>query len=64
MIWLNARASVSSQCDTLVHEWAHQLVPVRRVEHTREFWIAQGKVYQQFLEWLAAYRIDDPREEE
>ena len=40
------------QLDTLVHEWAHQLAPAVRKDHSQEFWLAHGRTYEAFTAWL------------
>ena len=40
-----------TQIDTLLHEWAHIRVGWNIKEHTREFWIDHGRLYELYLKW-------------
>ena len=50
-IYLDHDRELNTQLDTLVHEWAHIRTGWKIKEHTKEFWIDHGRVYDVYLKW-------------
>ena len=52
IIRISNEFSETIQLETLVHEFAHQLAPPGYKDHSQAFWLAHGRVYDAFLDWM------------
>ena len=51
-IYIDQDREFNVQLDTLVHEWAHIRIGWKIKEHTQEFWIDHGRIYEIYLRWI------------